>query len=143
AVGDVNDDGLLDVFIADANRLYVSRPDRTYRRLEPAPFVGPLYGRRDVMTCGAALGDLTGDGLLDLVTTVHGEPGQVDVYIHRGLDDSGMPRYERVTAAVGLDRPLPRRGTTGLPITGAHVAIADFNNDGRNDVFLSMLHRDA
>jgi hypothetical protein len=140
AIGDVNDDGMLDIFVADANRLFVSTPHRTFRECE-GEFIGPRFARGDAMTCGAVFGDLNGDGRLDLVTTVHGQPGQIDIYLNRGVND-GLPAFHRVTEAMGLQAPFPTRGVDGLAIKAAHLAIQDFDNDGRNDLFLAMVYRD-
>ncbi len=143
AIGDVNDDGLLDIFIADSNRLFVTHKTGTGWRFEEAEagrFVGPRGGDHGFLNCGAAFGDLDGDGKLDLVTTVHGLPGQIDVYLNRTTDD-GEVHFKHVTKETGLPMLLPSRGITGQKVKGAHVAIQDMDDDGRMDMVFAILWR--
>jgi hypothetical protein len=51
------------------------------------------------------------------------------LYLNRGVTD-GVPRFEDVTEAVGL---VP------LPMKGPHVEIQDFDNDGRPDIYTSIV----
>jgi len=138
AIGDVNDDGIFDFFVADSNRLFVSGPGRRYRQCQPGYFLKPTSGDRDSHTCGAAFGDLNGDGLLDLVTTEHGQPSQIRVYLNKGFS-KGMPQFANVSRQVGLGGRIPATGNSGLPVKGAHVAILDMDNDGRRDIVTSMI----
>jgi hypothetical protein len=142
AIGDVNDDGVMDLFVADCNRLFVSGPDGKYRECQPGTFVKPAPRNRESHACGAAFGDLNGDGLLDLVTTEHGQPARMHVYVNKGVKD-GLPEFAEVTKAAGLDREFPSRGSTGLAVKTAHVALFDADNDGRNDIYLSVIWKDA
>lgn len=141
AVGDVNDDGRPDFFVADCNRLFVSGADARYREACAGAFTQPQGGDRESHTCGAVFGDLDGDGRLDLVTTEHGQRSQVRVYLNGGVRD-GMPAFRNVTRESGLEGPLPDKGITGLVLKTAHVAVADMDNDGRRDIWLSVVWRD-
>lgn len=132
AVGDVNNNGRPDFFVAHSNRLFVSRDDGTYAEYRPGFFREPEFSD---MPCGAAFADLTGNDLLDLVFTVHGVPGQVFLYVNRGINPDGMPVYEDATAAAGLAGTF-RRHTS-------HLALVDVDNNGRRDILLSIAHRDA
>jgi len=139
AIGDVNDDGRLDIFLADCNRLFVSGKDGRYRECKPGFFRQHKFSD---WPCGAAFADLTGDGLLDLVFTVHGVPAQVFLYVNRGIDDEGMPVFEHATAAAGLEldfRQVPKE----VLVKGTQLALVDLDRDGRRDILLGMIHKDA
>jgi enediyne biosynthesis protein E4 len=141
AVGDVNDDGFIDVFVAGSNRLFVSRGKRTYREVQPGTFVLPV-GQTDAFPAGADFGDLNGDGLLDLVTTVHAQPSRIHLYLHQGTRD-GVPQFVEITEVAGVGDDFPSFGMTGLQLKNAFVQIRDIDSDGRNDVVLSIVYRDG
>lgn len=162
AIGDVNHDGRLDVFVADANRMFITRADGTFAEYRPGFFHIPGLNSDD-WPCGAAFADLTGNGLLDLVVTVHGNRmpdhlGHVFVYVNRGLDEHGMPDFEDVTDAAGLRgfqvprrgrdlRDAPELGMKGdqpitIPLRAAQLGLIDLNHNGRRDIVLGMIHLD-
>ncbi len=145
-VGDVNDDGMFDFFVADCNRLFVSTPERKYRECQPGYFVQPPKPNKGQYkgshACGAAFGDLNEDGLLDLVTTEHGQPSRIHVYVNQGIEN-GFPKFLHVSEKVGLGAIIPGTGATGLSVKGAHVAIVDMDNDGLRDIFISMIYKDS
>lgn len=139
AIGDVNNDGYLDFFVADSCRLFVSTPGPVYRDCDASSFPRPTW--REAHVCGADFGDLNGDDLLDLVTTVHGEPGRISIYLNNGLKD-GMPSFRNISEQVGVGPNFPLRTTIGTAMKAGQVAICDMNNDGLNDVFLAAVYAD-
>ena len=142
AIGDVNDDGRLDIFVADSNRLFVSGPDGRYRECSAGVFLKPTSGDREAHTCGAFFGDLNGNGRLDLVTTEHGEGAQIRLYLNRETDANGRPVFVDATEAAGLMGALPARTEAGLALKQGHLSLADFDNDGRLDIWLGLVFRD-
>ncbi|MCI0359462.1 MAG: CRTAC1 family protein [Planctomycetaceae bacterium] len=140
AIGDVNQDGRPDVFVAGSNRLFVSRGKDAYQEAHPGRFSMPPADAREGMHCGAALCDLNGDDLLDLVTTEHGVPTRLHVYHNRGVAE-GIPDLVHVSESAGLGKLFPP-GTRENPIKTTHVALEDMDNDGRPDLFLAVIYRD-
>lgn len=142
AIGDLNDDGRFDFFVADCDRLFVSDRGGQYRECQPGFFAKDRPSRSSGNTCGAAFGDLDGDGRLDLVTTQHARPSRLHVYLNRGPGSDGMPVLADATAEVGLDAVVPGTGRTGLALKQAHVQIVDLDNDGRADILTTLIRQD-
>ena len=129
AVGDVNGDRRPDFFVGHSNRFFVSRPGGGWHEPEDLRKTfawEPLDG--EDWPCGAAFGDLNGDGLPDLALAIHGRKARNKVFLHRGVKD-GVPLYEEVTGQAGLPEHWPEK----CP----HVEIQDFDNDGRPDLYFS------
>ena len=139
AIGDVNNDGIFDFFIVGANVLMVSRPDGTYHEVQRG-FVPRPRRRGDIFPCGAAFGDLNGDGLLDLVTTEHGQGSYDHIFLNKGITD-GDPAFVEISEAAGLGGMFPREGITGAPLKNACVTLQDVDNDGRVDIMLAIIYR--
>lgn len=138
AAGDVNGDGWPDLFLAShlgGNRLLIN--DQHGRLREPEGSKETFHwadASGDNMVCGVSLGDVNRDGLADIVLGQHFKtpwlkPVANRLYLNRG-PRGGMPRFEDVTAAAGLDP---------LPLKGPHVEIQDFDNDGWPDLSVSIV----
>ena len=115
-IGDVNNDGREDIIGFSTNAhdvvVYLNHGDGTFG-------LGRPY-RVGLNPALIAIGDLNGDGFADLAVTIHGattlEDGQLAVLLNNGQG--------------GFDPP--QLYPTGLNPNG--VVIADFNQDGHNDV---------
>lgn len=141
AAGDTNGDGRPDLIAGGrhhGNRLFVNGGNGTFREV-PASHANFAFEYKDTgddTACGVCLGDVNRDGRADIVIGSHFDrpwfTGGVAVrlYLNRGNDDSGLPRFEDVTAAAGL---VP------LPLKSPHVEIQDFDNDGWPDIYTSIV----
>jgi len=128
ATADVNGDGVADVFVTgtagQAGELFLGQADGTFKSAPDQPWAAAL----EADDVGAAFADLNGDGRPDLfvsaggVQSDRGNPLLNDrVYLNDG--------HGRFTLAP--EGMLPADGeSTGV------VATADFDGDGRTDVFV-------
>lgn len=111
AAGDVNEDGRLDFLVDDRNDhaldLFLGRGDGTFREATPAEVDGDPYR-------GMYLGDLNGDGHLDLAT-----PNPREIAVLLGDGTGGFD------PAPGAPHPAPS------PFS---VTAADLNGDGIQDL---------
>ena len=133
AAADLNGDGHIDLAVAGSNKIFLGDGKGSFRDATPSSFAWPTYGDEDLVT-GVTVGDLDGDGRPDLVvghhygSTLKGHPTPVRVFLNRGNDGSGVPKWDDVTQSSGVP---------AFSTKSPHVEIADFDNDGRPDVLVS------
>jgi enediyne biosynthesis protein E4 len=147
AVGDYDNDGWPDIFIANTgkNALYHNNGDGTFTDVTGPSGLGTKPPK--TLSVQAAWFDYDNDGLLDLVVsnytlwtpqedrgcTVRGvesycHPKMYPAVPHRLYHNLGNGRFEDVTEKSGFGK---------VPGKGMGIGIADFNNDGWMDVFIA------
>ena len=131
-MGDVDGDGVLDMFIGNAvpdggieseslnwecsNRLLLGRGDGSFTDATLASL--PSAGRSTNATWAAAMGDIDGDGDLDLVLGNYGKPNEK-------LVNDGTGKFSAFAC--------------GESINTTAVALGDVNGDGLLDVFFGTV----
>jgi hypothetical protein len=148
AVGDYDNDGYEDIFICSAGRnaLYHNNGNGTFTDVTAQSGIGDKPAT--TISVGAAWFDYDNDGLLDLVvsnytlwtpqTDKRCSAGGVEYYCdprlyyeavpHRLYHNLGHGKFEDVTE---------KSGFAAAPGKGMGISIADFNDDGWQDVFIA------
>lgn len=159
AVGDINGDGWPDILFVGTKRdwhtarnspsadvrLYLNNRKGGFVQAKSFDFSATFPGFNDAedWICGAAIGDLNGDGKMDLVIGVHygssvegkgHKAVSVRAFLNTGSDSGADPTWKDITQASGL---------TALFIKQPNVEIQDFNNDGKMDIWNGASMRDA
>jgi hypothetical protein len=129
ALGDFNNDGLLDIFFCGNlvdNRLYLNRGDFRFEDITGHAGVASP----GVWSSGVALADINGDGLLDIYVCKSGDPQgenrHNELFINQGPDENGQVRFVEMAREYGI-------ADLGL---STHAAFFDYDGDGDLDLYL-------
>lgn len=143
AVGDIDNDGLPDVFVSNygPDRLYRNEGNGRFRDITSSAGI-----RGDHWSASATFCDVDADGLLDLYVThyvaydpkrvcrgLDGKPDYCSPQVFPGVSDSlyrnlGDGKFADVSVASGI-------GSVALP--GLGLVCADWNDDGRADFYVA------
>jgi hypothetical protein len=130
AVGDYDDDGRPDVFVANdavPNFLFHNEGGTRFSEVALAAGVAVARDGKARAGMGTEFADYDGDGRLDLVVTNH------EFETHSLFRNDGGGLFVDATIESGLSAPT-------LPFVGFGVAFLDFDNDGRLDLSIVNGH---
>lgn len=131
-IADLNNDGLLDVYVANdttPNFLFLNQGHGRFE--ESASLLGCAVSREGApqASMGVALGDYDHNGWLDLYCTHFTKESNT---LYKNLGPTG---FQDVTGLVGLHGPT-------LDKLGFGTVMADFNQDGHEELFVTNGHVD-
>jgi hypothetical protein len=130
AFADVNDDGWLDIIVANdstPNYLYLNRGNGTFEDVSyPSGFALNENGREQACM-GIGIGDYDNDGRLDLYVTNFSD--DYNTLYH----NEGDGNFMEITFQLGL-------GEITIPFLGWGTGFFDYDNDGWTDIFAANGH---
>src|SRR5687768_5500798 len=129
AIGDVNNDGLPDIFFTAnmlPNKLYLNKGALQFEDISEKAGIG----KKGKWSTGVSMADVNGDGLLDIYVCnsgdIKGDNRQNELYINNGISKDGTISFTEKAKEYGLDEK-------GL---STHAAFFDFDHDSDLDMFL-------
>lgn len=128
AVGDLNGDGLPDLYFAGntvENRLYLNRGNFQFEDVTEAAGVGAAAS----WSTGIALVDINDDGLLDIYVCAGGPTAGTRgnrLYVNRGADADGVPVFKEQAARYGIADSS----------YSTHAGFFDYDRDGDLDLYV-------
>ena len=128
-IGDVNNDGLADLFFSGnmvSNKLYLNRGNFRFEDVTDSSGLAS----DGVWSTGVSMADVNGDGLLDIYVCKSGKPVGLkrhnELFINAGADSNGIPSFVEKSKEYGIN-------DYGL---STHAAFFDYDKDGDLDMYL-------
>lgn len=128
-IGDVNNDGLPDVFFSGnmvSNKLYLNRGNFQFEDVTDSSGLAS----EGVWSTGVSMADVNGDGLLDIYVCKSGKPQgehrHNELFINAGANSNGIPSFVEKSKEYGIN-------DYGL---STHAAFFDYDKDGDLDIYL-------
>ncbi|MEN7550160.1 VCBS repeat-containing protein [Rapidithrix thailandica] len=130
AVGDVNNDGLPDVYFTSnlqSNELYLNKGEFKFENITQTSGTKGKYG----FPTGVTMVDINNDGWLDIYISKSGrfsEPEKRlnELYINLGANEQGVPVFEEKAEEYGL----------AISALSTQASFFDYDRDGDLDMFL-------
>ena len=130
AVGDVNNDGLVDIYFTsnlESNKLYINKGGIKFEDVTQSAGVKGKYG----FATGVTMVDINQDGLLDIYICKSGQFKDADkrrneLYVNQGVDKNGYPVFEEQASIYGID----------IPAFSTQATFFDYDRDNDLDMFL-------
>src|SRR6266498_3997409 len=148
AVGDINNDGLPDIFFTAnmlPNRLYLNKGNFQFEDITEKAGIG----KKGKWSTGVSMADVNGDGFLDIYVCnsgdIKGDNRQNELYINNGISPSQKNNSGNFPSPSGEGGRRPDEVTFtekaheyGLDDKGlsTHAAFFDYDHDGDLDMFL-------
>jgi enediyne biosynthesis protein E4 len=128
-VGDVNNDGLTDIFFAGnmvSSELYLNKGNFKFVNISETASI-----KTNVWCTGVSMVDINQDGLLDIyIATIQPHTDKPPVpnllYLNKGVNAEGIPVFEEVAATVGLADSS----------YATQAAFLDYDLDGDLDMYM-------
>jgi enediyne biosynthesis protein E4 len=124
ALGDINNDGLIDIFFTGNmrdNALYINKGNWVFEDITESAGVACA----DVWSTGVTMTDINGDGLMDIYVCKAGKPGGDNRHNELFINQGDLT-FKESAAEYGLD-------ITGLSI---HAVFFDYDLDGDLDCYI-------
>ncbi len=129
AIGDVNNDGLPDVYLVanqQPNKLFLNQGDFRFRDVTEQAGVAGSHN----WSTGVCLVDINGDGRLDIYVcnsgNIKSDNRANELFLNQGNRKDGVPTFKEVAAEYGIDD----RGFS------THAAFFDYDRDGDLDLYV-------